>query len=88
MTHRIETAASGEGEYQTLTTVAERAELVALLDLNAANHIAYSEAIGTKDERRAKQEWKRSSDRMEVFAVGYLRKLVKDVDGLVAARGL
>ena len=70
--------------HNLLTSAAERAELVALLDQNAANHIAYSEAIGTKDERRAKREWKRSSGRMEVFAVGYLRKLVRDVDGLVA----
>jgi len=68
------------------TTAEQRAELIALLDRNAANHEAYRAAVGTKGERRAKAEWKRSSDWLEVHAVGYLRKLVEDVNGLIAER--
>lgn len=70
------------------TTAEQRAELIALLDRNASNHEAYRAAIGTKGERRAKAEWKRSSDWLEVYAVGYLRKLIEDVNTLLGRTDL
>ena len=69
----------------TATTAAEREELIALLDECGAKWQAMADAVGTKGERRAKSEHKRVCGRLEVFAVGYLRKLIGDVEALLAA---